>query len=158
MIYTAAIETPLGIHLAQSDGTAITKFTLPGEYERTECRLPVFELVSEYFRQYFEGGEPDITIPVDLSSVTPFCRDVLGIVARIPFGSVMTYGDIAAVLGEKRGHVVAAQAVGGAVKRNPAAMIIPCHRVVAKNGLGGYFGAEALKEKLLLFEKEHVLY
>ena len=156
MIYTKTIETPLGVHLAQSDGERLTLFTLPGDYKTAVSDIAVFSLVEEYFRQYFSGRVPDVVVPVDLSSVTPFCREVLTVVSRIPYGSVMTYGDIASVIGSRRGSKVAAQAVGGAVKHNPAAIIIPCHRVVASNGPGGYFGKEEIKRFLLGFEAGNI--
>ena len=156
MTYYKTIDTAIGRHLCGSDGEKITMFTLPGDYGKRDSDLPVFRLVEEYFGQYFDGEVPDVSVPLDLSSVSDFCGKVLSVVQKIPYGSVMTYGDIAAVIGAERGRTVAAQAVGGAVKRNPAAIIVPCHRVVAKDGVGGYFGAEALKISLLRFEAEHI--
>ena len=75
----------------------------------------------------------------------------------IPCGSTMTYGEIAARLSVRRGGApVAAQAVGGACGRNPIVLIVPCHRVVGKNGsLTGYSGGGiARKAKLLQLEKK----
>jgi methylated-DNA-[protein]-cysteine S-methyltransferase len=85
---------------------------------------------------------------VDLTRLGPFERDVLAVLRRIPAGSVRTYGDIAAALGQPG----AARAVGMACARNPLPLLIPCHRVVRSDGgLGGYSlrGGVALKRRLL---------
>ena len=73
---------------------------------------------------------------------------------RIPYGSVITYGDIAKEIAEKRGlSRMSAQAVGGAVGHNPISIIVPCHRVVGTNGsLTGYAGGLDKKEYLLQLE------
>lgn len=73
---------------------------------------------------------------------------------RIPYGSVITYGDIAKEIAEKRGlSRMSAQAVGGAVGHNPISIIVPCHRVVGTNGsLTGYAGGLNKKEYLLQLE------
>lgn len=73
----------------------------------------------------------------DLRGVAPFDAAVLRAVARIPRGSTRTYGEIARAIGAPR----AARAVGGALGRNPISILIPCHRVVAASGIGGYGGA-----------------
>lgn len=73
----------------------------------------------------------------DLRGVAPFDVSVLRAVARIPRGATKTYSEIAAAIGAPR----AARAVGGALGRNPISILIPCHRVVAANGIGGYGGA-----------------
>lgn len=77
----------------------------------------------------------------DLRGVAPFDVAVLRAVARIPRGETRTYGEIAAAIGSPR----AARAVGGALGRNPISVLIPCHRVVAATGIGGYGGAAGSK-------------
>ncbi len=74
---------------------------------------------------------------------------------RIPYGQVMTYGQIAAIIAENKGQkTMSAQAVGGAVGHNPISIIIPCHRVVGSNGsLTGYAGGIEKKIGLLTLEK-----
>ncbi|WP_251977839.1 methylated-DNA--[protein]-cysteine S-methyltransferase [Salinicola avicenniae] len=67
---------------------------------------------------------------------------------RIPYGETVTYGQLAERIGKAGG----AQAVGGAVGANPLPLLIPCHRVVAARGLGGYRGGESLKQALLTLE------
>jgi O-6-methylguanine DNA methyltransferase len=99
---------------------------------------------------YLAGSLSRFTIPVDLLG-TEFQKRVLRHVAEIPAGQTKTYGQIARELG-KAG---ASRAVGGANRRNPIPIIIPCHRVVASDGLGGYGGkpgAVPIKRKLLALE------
>lgn len=73
----------------------------------------------------------------DLRGLAPFDAAVLRAVARIPFGATRTYGEIAAAIGSPR----AARAVGGALGRNPIALLLPCHRVLSATGIGGYGGS-----------------
>ena len=91
---------------------------------------------------------------IDWSIYTPFEQKVLKIVATIPKGRVLTYGEIAAKLGNRK----MARAVGSAVGRNRHAPFIPCHRVVGQNSLGGYSGKGGIRRKkaLLKLEKYYV--
>ena len=95
-------------------------------------------------RKPFEAGNL-----VDLSSVTDFERGVMEVTASIPYGGVRTYGEVAEAIGKPK----AAMAVGQAMKSNPAPLVIPCHRVVAKNDLGGWVYGEDLKWRLLKDEE-----
>src|SRR4051794_10256820 len=85
------------------------------------------------------GRPAEETVEVDLADRPAWDRDVLGQVARIPFGSMASYGDIARRVGAPR----AARAVGGAVGRNPIGLLIPCHRVIAADGTIGGYGGDA---------------
>jgi methylated-DNA-[protein]-cysteine S-methyltransferase len=98
--------------------------------------------------QYLSGRRRTFTVPVDLEGVPPFHQKVLRALAKIARGRTMTYGQLAAVVGRPR----AARAVGQAMARNPVPLIIPCHRVVAGSGLGGYGGGLPLKRRLLTLE------
>lgn len=72
---------------------------------------------------------------------------------EIPFGATTTYGELAQKIARQNATNIAAQAIGGALSRNPIAIIIPCHRVVMKSGaLGGYACGVHLKQRLLEFE------
>ncbi len=103
--------------------------------------------VSSLLNRYLRGEEIDFsTLPLDLSSLSPFCRKVLACVRKIPYGEVVSYGEIAKRIGEKG----KARAVGCALKRNPLPILIPCHRVVKSDGrLGGYSLGLGLKRWLL---------
>jgi methylated-DNA-[protein]-cysteine S-methyltransferase len=101
-------------------------------------------------REYFEGRRTRFSASPDLSAVRGFARAVLETTARIPYGEVSTYGDVAAMAGRSR----AARAAGNALGRNPVMLLVPCHRVIlASGGIGGYGGQEAHKAFLLDLEQ-----
>ncbi len=94
---------------------------------------------------YFRGEKVEFDVEVRLE-VSNFVAKVLEVVAEIPYGSVKTYGEIASIVG------TSPRAVGQALKRNPVPIIIPCHRVVAKNNIGGYSEGVEIKRALLELE------
>lgn len=97
--------------------------------------------------EYFDGYLKIFTVWIDLQS-KGFPREVHRQVEKIPYGKTRTYGQIAALLDKPN----AARAVGSANAVNAIPIIIPCHRVVAVNGLGGYAGGLDLKRQLLTLE------
>lgn len=104
--------------------------------------------------EYFAGRIPDIRVPLHQIG-TPFRLEVWRLLQEIPYGSTVTYGDLARKMEERRGdgHRVSARAVGGAVGHNPISIIVPCHRVVGVGGsLTGYAGGLATKTALLEIE------
>jgi len=96
-------------------------------------------LIDDLIR-YLGGEVVDFSgYEVDLSGITDFEREVLKETRKIEYGSVVTYSELAARMGKQN----AARAVGNALSKNPAPIVIPCHRVVSKGGIGGYaFGVE----------------
>jgi methylated-DNA-[protein]-cysteine S-methyltransferase len=84
-----------------------------------------------------------------LSQGTPFQKKVWRLIEKIPFGDTRTYGTLANQLGNSN----LARAVGNACNRNPVALLIPCHRVVGKNSLGGFAGGNEIKKQLLELER-----
>ncbi|MEW6686893.1 MAG: methylated-DNA--[protein]-cysteine S-methyltransferase [Candidatus Edwardsbacteria bacterium] len=99
---------------------------------------------------YFAGIPVNFNYPLDLRGTTAFERAVWERVRRIPYGQVRSYSWIAKELGKPK----AARAVGLALKFNPLPIIIPCHRVIRKNGsLGGFSGGLEWKKKLLALER-----
>jgi len=111
--------------------------------------LPIFAQVKNWLNAYFAGEHTTITnIPL-MPQGSNFRRRVWKILCGIPYGKVITYGDIAKRIGGR----MSAQAVGGAVSHNPISIIIPCHRVIgAKGKLTGYAAGISTKEKLLKLE------
>ena len=98
---------------------------------------------------YFAGTVRRFDLPVDWSLVHGFAVGVLKATARVPFGHVATYGEMAASAGSPR----AARAAGNALHINPIPIVVPCHRIVpASGGLGGYGGGEDRKRFLLDLE------
>jgi methylated-DNA-[protein]-cysteine S-methyltransferase len=107
--------------------------------------------VRRELERYFAGRLRDFDQPLDWSLAGPFARRVLRRTARIPYGSVASYGDVAAEVGTPRG----ARAVGNAVGSNPIPVVVPCHRVVRTGGaIGGYGGGLPRKRWLLALEAE----
>ncbi len=100
--------------------------------------------------EYLEGKRTFFTVPVDLSSVPAFQRDVLEAARRIPFGEVRPYAWVA----ERISHPRAVRAVGTALGRNPVPLIVPCHRVLRSDGgVGGYLFGTRIKDRLLALER-----
>jgi methylated-DNA-[protein]-cysteine S-methyltransferase len=99
--------------------------------------------------EYFQGKRTSFDIPVDWRLHDGFGRRVLRATARIPFGKVLTYGEIAAKAGSPRGS----RAAGNALGSNRMPIVVPCHRVVRSGGkIGGYTGGVERKEYLLELE------
>ena len=133
------------------DGQKHLGTTLGDEYQ--EKPLPVFDRTAAWLDIYFDGRIPDFTPKIALND-TDFRREVWDILLTIPYGQTMTYGEIAAIIAQKRGTAsISAQTVGGAVGRNPISIIVPCHRVIGANGsLTGYAGGIERKAALLRLE------
>jgi methylated-DNA-[protein]-cysteine S-methyltransferase len=104
--------------------------------------------------EYFNGQRREFSFPLDLRG-TPFQLACWNSLLKIPYGETCSYGDIARAIG----HPHAYRAVGMSNNRNPIAIIVPCHRVVASNGsLCGYGGGLDVKRKLLDLERANVGY
>jgi methylated-DNA-[protein]-cysteine S-methyltransferase len=99
--------------------------------------------------EYFAGRRREFELALDLASTAEFNRRVLGELARVPYGEVVTYGELAARAERPR----AARAVGTVMNRNPLPIVLPCHRVIGASGkLVGYGGGLERKEALLRLE------
>ncbi|MBI5683682.1 MAG: methylated-DNA--[protein]-cysteine S-methyltransferase [Verrucomicrobia bacterium] len=99
-------------------------------------------------RDYFEGKAVDLRHPLDLDGATPFQRAVWRALRRIPHGQTRTYAQVARAIGRPR----ACRAVGAACGSNPLPLLIPCHRVVGCNGVGGFSAGRGWKKFLLDLE------
>ncbi|MEI7832688.1 MAG: MGMT family protein [bacterium] len=110
---------------------------------------PLEEPYASALRGYLAGQPIPLELPVDLSSMPAFTRRVLLACREIPFGTTVSYGELATIIGKPK----AARAVGQALGRNPIPVIIPCHRVIGHNGsLTGFGGGLEWKRKLLEHE------
>ena len=158
MIDTSHYASPLGGMTLTSDGMALTGLYFDGERDFPDLSaahkkdLPVFGEVMRWLDLYFAGKEPDFMPPLAPVGTT-FQQAVWEILKTIPYGEITTYGAIAKQLEKDTGRRMSAQAVGGAVGRNPISILIPCHRVIGANGsLTGYAGGLDKKEYLLRTE------
>ncbi len=101
---------------------------------------------------YFNGNLRDFTFPVVLN-LTPFQREVLNFIKKIPYGSTMSYREVAIKLGKPKSF----RAVGQALKNNPLPLYFPCHRIIKSDGsLGGFAGGIRIKKELLEMEKKFI--
>jgi methylated-DNA-[protein]-cysteine S-methyltransferase len=99
--------------------------------------------------QYFEGRRKHFELQLDWTLVGPFARRVLRVTSQIPYGGVLSYGEVAADAGSPRGS----RAAGNALGANPIPIVVPCHRVLRSGGaLGGYGGGPERKRFLLELE------
>ncbi len=105
-------------------------------------------------REYFSGQRREFDVPLDLSEFgTPFQRSVLKMIQRIPYGGVVSYGDLATSLSNAR----SVRAVAHAVILNPALIFIPDHRIILASGkIGGYRLGAKEKERLIKLEKSYL--
>jgi methylated-DNA-[protein]-cysteine S-methyltransferase len=109
---------------------------------------PVLRLATEQLAEYFAGRRRTFELPLDLHG-TPFQVKAWRLLATVPYGSTVSYGQQAALLGDPN----RARAVGAANGRNPVSIILPCHRVVGASGaLTGFAGGLDAKRSLLEFE------
>lgn len=101
--------------------------------------------------EYFGGARQLFDVPLDRPEPKTFRDEVQRHLASISYGETVTYGELA----QRLGRPGAARAVGTACARNPLPILVPCHRVLAKNGLGGYLGGLEAKRRLLELERLH---
>ena len=161
MTYKSIYKTKNGLSdiILNSDGEYLTglwfegsKDSIKHDENAKEKELEIFKETKKWLDIYFSGKVPEFTPKYKINNIVIFRKEVIDIMNLIPFGETITYNDIAEKIAKKRRiKKMSAQAVGGAVGSNPICIIIPCHRVVGKNGkLTGYGG----KNKEILLEHE----
>ncbi|CAN5204366.1 methylated-DNA--[protein]-cysteine S-methyltransferase [soil metagenome] len=155
------VDSPVGSLLVATSERGVCRISYDAEPERELERLartvgvrvlrspkPVDEARRE-LDEYFEGSRRSFELRLDLALLADFNRRVLDELARVPYGEVVTYGELAARSERPR----AARAVGTVMNRNPLPIVLPCHRVIGANGkLVGYAGGLERKEQLLRLE------
>jgi len=162
MKFTTKYPSPVGELLLASDGEHLTGLWLAGQKyygaglptgAATQDSLPIFAQTKQWLDDYFAGKNPNLhSLPLSFCG-SKFRQDIWQLLLEIPYGEVVTYGQLAKEYGARFGRKTAARAVGGAVGRNPISIIVPCHRVVGANGLTGYAGGLSAKRFLLELER-----
>ena len=150
------VDSPIGRLLLLGDGHALTGlWMIDGDRHSARVeqgltpRPSAFREVTAQLEAYFAGEAKEFTVPLAPSG-TPFQLAVWTELTKIPYGSTVSYGDIARALGKR---LVASRAVGLANGSNPISVIVPCHRVIGSDGsLTGYGGGLERKELLLRLE------
>ena len=160
-MYYQEYVSPIGKMFMTSDGEYLTGLFFNGSRDSFKKALderkglPIFLETKRWLDIYFKGEDPNFTPSYRIENLTPFRKEVLDQIKKIPYGKVITYGDIAKEIARKKEiKKMSAQAVGHAVGWNPICLIIPCHRVVGiKGNLVGYGGGIMHKYQLLQLEK-----
>ncbi len=148
---TMPLDTPIGHLVLECDGDVLIGVWLP--HERRHGRRdvddvpPILKETAAQLEEYFAGERTEFEVTMELDG-TPFQREVWAELCRIPYGETISYGELARRVGRPR----APRAVGQANGRNPIPIIVPCHRVLASNGIGGYGGGLKIKRALLAVE------
>jgi len=157
MIYKI-IQSPIGSIVLASNGNALRELHIEGD--RYFQNIPedwieqpndlLLTRISNELIEYFNGKDIHFSVPLKYEG-TEFQKQVWRELLHIPKGQTVNYAELAARIGRPR----AVRAVGTAIGKNPLCIIIPCHRVIASNGLGGYVAG--LHRKLYLLNHEHAI-
>ena len=143
-------DSPVGRLGLMGEGDRLIALTLPNQPVPliAERETPVLRDARRQLEAYFAGKLRSFDVPRRMEG-TPFRMRVWEQRQKIPYGQVISYGELARRIGQPN----AARAVGGANHHNPIAIIVPCHRVIAAGGaIGGYGGGLELKRALLRLE------
>ena len=144
---TAALQTEIGWIEVSADNDAITRLFWRGVQP---ARLQPSPLVKEAVKQlqaYFDKKLTDFDLPIAADG-SELAKGVWDIMLKIPYGQTLTYGDVAGRL------KAPAQLIGQACGQNPIAIVIPCHRIVGTNWLGGYSSELGINAKQYLLDLE----
>ena len=148
-MYIESFDSPLGAITVEADDCFVTavRFMCSSEQNpNAVTALAVKELI-----EYFNGKRKSFTVRCNFGG-TPFQNKVWSALCDIPYGETASYSDIAKAVGSPN----ACRAVGSANNKNPIPIIVPCHRVIGKNGsLIGYAGGIEIKKKLLQIENRY---
>ncbi len=156
MTAVRVFDTPLGRMGVAAGARGVVRVALPGHAETlagiASSGAPDAEAMADQaareLADYAAGRRRAFSVPVCLDGLSAFRRSVSRALRRVPFGRTVTYGQLA----RRAGRPGAGRAVGQAMAANPLPLLVPCHRVVAADGLGGFGGGQALKRRLLALE------
>ena len=140
-----SLHTPVGdLTISEEDGAIVA---LDWGWGRDQTETTLLLRAREQLHEYFDGQRREFDLPLAPFG-TPYRQRVWQALQQIPYGATRTYGEICAIAGGS------ARSVGTANGNNPIPILIPCHRVLASNGIGGYSGGDGLdtKRALLLLE------
>jgi methylated-DNA-[protein]-cysteine S-methyltransferase len=147
-------NSPIGVITLQANDQGLLgawftiQTTQPAQLGREQDEHPILTKAVSQLEQYFSGSLQKFTIPIAAKG-TPFQQKVWAALTTIPYGQTCSYQDLAQAIDNPK----AVRAVGLANGKNPVSVIIPCHRVIGKNGkLSGYAGGVERKRDLLKFE------
>lgn len=141
------IDSAIGRLRLTSDGTHLTGLWMNADDEGTDD-APILRVAEEQLNEYFAGQREEFNLPLQAAG-TLFQQRVWAELCKIPYGTTISYGDLA----KRIGQPTASRAVGLANGQNPISIIVPCHRVIGSTGkLTGYGGGLERKKFLLQHE------
>ena len=153
--YASIFTTDIATIGLQFDGLKLIKIDYLSKKTNKDSTSKIAENIKNKIKKYLNPQSKTKNINVDVQlNVTAFQEKVLKQLLLIPYGETRTYGEIAKIL------KTSPRAVGNACRNNPVPIIVPCHRVVAANGIGGYDGAKSgsrLNIKRRLLENEGIV-
>ena len=157
-MYQTSLETPVGTLQLFADDNALYRIVFPACGDNLPVAGPALEdhpllsSASLQLSEYFTGHRQNFDLPLSPQG-TPFQLAVWELMQQIPYAKTLSYGEIAAELGNPN----KARAVGGAANKNPLPLVIPCHRVMGANGkLTGFAGGLKTKQFLLSLETQQM--
>jgi len=151
---TLCVESPIGPLDVTLSAEAVHRIDFKGiapDGPVPRAVAPLFRQVQQELKEYFDGRRKTFELPLAPEPPgTPFQQNVWAALSEIPYGEVISYADLAAWAGRPN----AVRAAGSACGSNRLPIVIPCHRVVARSGLGGFGGGLKVKKALLKLEQE----
>ncbi len=141
------LETPIGLLKIEAENDAVVGITAAEVIEKSEPS-ELTEAAKRQLTEYFAGERREFTLPIRQKG-TEFMQTVFAALREIPYGKTVSYGHLAESIGRPK----AARAVGMAAHRNRLLIVVPCHRLTAANGLGGFAIGIDKKQILLNMEK-----
>ena len=150
---SSIINSPIGfLQIVESCGKIIEiRESDSTNQQFVKNRNEILHNAEQQIAAYFEGHLKEFSFQIKLEG-TEFQKDVWEECRRIPYGQVRTYSDIAIAIGKPN----AGRAVGMALRDNPILLIVPCHRVISKNGVGGFRLGSAIKMGLIELEQKYI--
>jgi methylated-DNA-[protein]-cysteine S-methyltransferase len=154
----ATLDTPVGQVSVGCSGAGVTHVRFgapPAQSTRTPAAPALSADALTQLSEYFSARRRRFQLPLDWSATSRLQRQVLEVLFdSVGYGETVSYGTLARRAGSNRGAQLPARAIGQIMGSNPIPLIVPCHRVVAADGLGGYSGGTGLEVKrwLLTFE------
>lgn len=147
------VKSPIGPILLRANDQALLFLDFTSHSVKDKTDHPILLKAKEELQLYFQGKLKKFSVKVSTEG-TEFQKKVWKELQKIPFGKTLSYGELALKVGGKN----YARAVGTAVGKNPLAIIIPCHRILAANGIGGFAGGLKIKRELLFLENHRSVY
>ncbi|MDO4875020.1 MAG: methylated-DNA--[protein]-cysteine S-methyltransferase [Campylobacter sp.] len=145
----AYLKSPIGILEIIASENGICEINFVYKFEKIAVKYENLKLCLNELEAYFNGKLKKFSVRLDIKT-TNFRAKIYEALQKVPYGETTTYAALALAVGHKNAY----RAVGSANAKNPVPIIVPCHRVLASSGLGGYSGGDGLPTKIWLLEHE----